>query len=72
MPARLSRVKAVFAALGVHLEEPTSGSHWKLNDGRKTYPIPAHNGLKSEVSDLYIRRACATFGLDDQKVKVEL
>ncbi len=73
MPARLRDIKRVLEALGVFVEEPTSGSHWKARgaDG-KTYPIPAHNGLKEEVSDIYIRALCRSFELDEKSFRSKL
>ena len=48
------------------------GKHpWKAqrkSDG-KTYPIPAHNGLKTEISDEYIRGLCRCFGLDETEFR---
>jgi hypothetical protein len=29
------------------------------------YPLPAHNGLRSEITDDYIRAFCRHFGLDE-------
>jgi hypothetical protein len=35
------------------------------------YPIPAHNGPKTEIGDHYIRGLCRTFGLDvDEMMKL--
>lgn len=64
MPARLRDIKRVLTALGIAVEEPSSGSHWKASNDGKTYPIPASNGLKTEISDKYIKGLCRCFSLD--------
>ena len=53
---RLQEIARRAKAFGFQIEKPTSGSHWKLrriSDG-KMYPIPAHNGLKTEVRSIYL------------------
>jgi len=65
VPARLRALKAVLAKEGIDLETPSSGSHWKFKaPGRGTFPVPAGNGLHSELADKYIRSLCRTYGLD--------
>lgn len=70
MPARLRDLKRALAELGLVLHEPGSGSHWKFVavDG-KTYSVPAGNGLKTEIDDVYLKGLCRTFGLDYKKLK---
>jgi len=36
------------------------------------YPIPAHNGLKTEIDDKYIRKFCQHFGLDEAVFRQKL
>ena len=68
MPARLRALRAVLEREGLVLEKPTSGSHWKFKYGGKTFPVPAGNGLKTELADVYIRALCRTYGLDFDRV----
>lgn len=64
MPARLKRIIAVAAEYGIAFSPPSSGSHWKAKkDGFRTYPVPAHNGERTEISDPYIRGLCRNFGI---------
>lgn len=63
MPARLAEVARWLERRGATLEKPKSGSHWKvlLPDG-SVFPLPAHNALKSEISDVYLKRLAQAFG----------
>lgn len=72
MPARLRDIVRVLKASGVDVEKPNSGSHWKAVLDGKTYPIPAHNGDKTEIDNKYIRGVCDCFDLnvDDFKKKL--
>ena len=71
MPARLREIIAICAErYGITVEKPSSGSHWKCKrDGCRTYPIPAHNGERSEIPDQYIRALCRNFGIDYDEMK---
>jgi hypothetical protein len=63
--ARLRRLISVCAEYGISVERPSSGSHWKAKKpGFRTYPIPAPNGEKTEISDAYIRGLCRSSDLD--------
>ncbi len=67
MPARLRDVIRVAESLGCEVRRPRSGSHWRfLRPGCRTYPISAHNGLRSEVPDAYILALCRNFGFDPE------
>jgi hypothetical protein len=41
-------------------------------EGCRPFPVPAHNGLKSEVTDVYLRSLCRNFGLDFETFKKHL
>lgn len=71
MPARLSKLKKAVSGQ-LDLEKPSSGSHWKFTDGSSKYTVPAHNGLKTEITDLYIKKLCAHFGLDYAEIKASM
>ena len=57
---------------GIRVEPPRSGSHWKAWNDQVSYRIPAHNGLKEEISDVYLRKLCKTFGLDFDTFRAKL
>lgn len=69
MPARLRDIARVFEALGGSVEKPKKGSHWKASKDGVVYPLPCHNGDRSELSDMYIRGLCRCFGLDEAEFK---
>jgi|HubBroStandDraft_6_1064221.scaffolds.fasta_scaffold1437747_2 hypothetical protein len=70
MPARLRDLVATLRTMGVEVETPKSGSHFVARKpGCRPYPIPAHNGLKSEIEDKYIRALCRNFGIDPAALK---
>lgn len=64
---------AVAAEYGITFSRPSSGSHWKAKkDGYRTYPVPAHNGERTEISDQYIRGLCRNFGLNAEEFVAKL
>ena len=66
MPARFRDIVRALRKLGITVEEPRRGSHWKVTDAAgKSTVISAHSGLKSEISDVYVSVICRTFGLDE-------
>lgn len=65
MPARFRNIKRALESIGLQVVEADGTSHWKIMDAAgKMYPIPLHNGLKTEVSDVYLRGICRAFGID--------
>ena len=69
MPARFSSLKRALEALGLTVVPPNGGSHWKAILNGKTYPIPAHHGEKTEISERYIRGVCTCFDIDPEKLR---
>ena len=65
MPKRLGDLSRVLNRLGLRVEQPSNGSHWKVyrRDGRM-YPIPAHNGLRSEISEKYLKKLADFCGVE--------
>jgi arsenate reductase-like glutaredoxin family protein len=63
MPARLGKLAAWLERHGVTIEKPGAGSHWKarFQDG-SMYPIPAHNALRTEISDKYLKAIAKLMG----------
>jgi hypothetical protein len=52
---------------------PRSGSsHWLARKEGTAFPLPFHNGEKTELSDVYIRGVCKKFGIDLDALKKEL
>lgn len=65
MAARLSRLISAAAHFGVTISKPGKGSHWKATKpGCRPYPVPAHNGEKTEIADKYIRGLCRAFEIE--------
>jgi hypothetical protein len=65
MPARLADIERAARAMGADVELPSKGSHWKIRFNGTMYPVPAHNGLRSEIGETYIRGLCKAFGWDE-------
>lgn len=65
MGKRFRTLKKALESLGCTVEKPNSSSHWKVRKGSLMYVIPAHNGLKSEISDAYVRGVCRALKLDE-------
>lgn len=73
MPARLRTIRKAAESFGVEISEPGRGSHWQCRkQGFRMYPIPAHNGLKTEISDRYIAGLCKHFGIDEDAFRRSL
>lgn len=73
MPARLRDIRRAAELFGISVTEPNSGSHWLLRrQGVRVYTVPAHNGLRSEISDVYIRALCRHFGIDEDEFRSKL
>ena len=65
MPAKFRDLIAVLRTIeGVTIDEPSSGTHWKIRHNARTYPIPLHNGPRSEVSDVYIKGVARFLGIE--------
>jgi hypothetical protein len=73
LPARFRDIKRVLVSLGFTVVAPSSGSHWKIRDkAGKVYPLPCPNGERSEISDVYLKGLCRTYGLDFSDFKGRL
>lgn len=45
--------------------------HWCARKaGYGMYPLPAHNGPKTELPDKYLKGACKHFGIDPKKLPI--
>lgn len=72
MPTSLRKLKRAIEKQGGTVEEPKSGSHWKAKRDGVCYPIPAHNGLKTEIAEVYIRACCRSLKLDEKTLREDL
>jgi len=72
MAAPLRDIVRAFEAMGGVVESPKKGSHWKAKMGGKSYPLPAHNGERSEIRDLYIKGLCRCFDIDESEFRKKL
>jgi hypothetical protein len=59
-PRRLSDVASVAAHYGCTLESSGGGKHnWRFTKpGKRPYTVPAHNGMRTEISWKYIQGLC--------------
>jgi hypothetical protein len=56
----------VLKDFGCSVEKPSSGSHWKARAANGAmYPLPAGNGLRTELGDKYIKGLCRNLGIDE-------
>jgi len=70
MPARMGDIVRAAKHLGLGVEEGDGTSHWKFTrEGKRPYPISAHNGAKQEITDLYIRKMCRAMGIDEDELR---
>jgi hypothetical protein len=73
VPARFNSVKRALAKFGVTVLPGKGTSHYRAIDASgKTYPIPAHNGLKTELTDVYIKGVCRCFNIDYESFRKAL
>lgn len=72
MPVRARDLIRELGQLGFKIEEPSRGSHWVIRRERLAFVLPLHNALKSEVPDVYVRKLCRLFGLDEQALRQKL
>ena len=71
MPARLRDLVRVLGEFGISVTPGAKHFHARNATG-DFYAIPAHNGLKSELSDVYIRGLCRAFALDEAELRKKL
>jgi len=74
VPSRYPRLRAALAKLGVRVfERSGKGSHVVVDDGKgHSYPLPLHHGVKTELSDVYIRGLCRALDLDYEELRKHL
>lgn len=70
MPAKLSDIERALKKFGVALRKPKKGSHFRATaDGKGMYPLTGHNGLKSDIPDVYVKGLCRNFDIDYDEFK---
>ena len=62
MPARFGDIARAVRAFGATVDDPSSGAHFKICKDGRVFPITAHNAMRSEISDIYIRALCRFLG----------
>lgn len=73
MPARLSAITKALKKRGGRVDASKSGSsHFKAFYADKMFPIAAHNGMRTEIADVYIRGLCREFGFDEKAFRKDL
>ncbi len=73
MPARLRDIIRALDGLGIRVRNPKRGSHFlAYDDAGRNYPLSAHNGEKTEISDKYIKGLCRTFEIELDEFKKRL
>lgn len=74
MPARLRDLVRVLAEFGIGVDPPRGGgSHWKATGPDGTaYTLPSHNGERTELTDVYVRKLCRAFNIDEHAFRTRL
>jgi len=74
VPARLRDLVRVLVEFGIRVDPPRGGgSHWKaIAANGSAFVLPANNGLRTELADVYIRELCRTMGIDYAELKKRL
>ena len=74
MPPRAKDVVRALATFGVTVEKSKGGSsHYKASKaGYRSYPLALHNGMKSELSDVYVKGVCQAFDIDEEDLRALL
>ena len=56
MPARLKDLARVLREYGADVEEGGGKHNWRVSvPGKGIYTIPAHNGMKTEIPNEYVK-----------------
>ena len=69
MPMRLRNFVDWLKDYGVTVE-PASRHFAARREGYSVYPIPAHNGLKTEIPNKYLKGCCKHFEIDPSKLPI--
>lgn len=67
---RLRDIKRAVEHLGHEVVPPRGGgSHYRVRVAGRVYPLPAHNGLRTDISEVYVTGLCRVLGMsvDDFK-----
>jgi len=73
VPVRARDLARALAGFGILVEAPKKGgSHWRAVRGGTVYPLPMHNGPKTEVDDAYVRGVCKAFGIAEAELRKKL
>lgn len=65
MPARLTDIRDALRTFGGDIEDSGGPHPFKATlQGKRPYPIKAHNGWKTMIGDEYVRGLCRSFEID--------
>jgi hypothetical protein len=72
VPARFSAIERAAGTFGITVV--AGGKHNKklTRPGYRCYTIPAHNGGRSEISDVYIAGLCRNFQIEEAEFRSRL
>lgn len=69
MPMRLQALGQWLQQHGITIDK-ASRHFCARKPGHRMYPIPAHNGMRSEISDVYLKKLCKHFGIDPNTLPI--
>ena len=70
MPIRLAELIKRAKNLGLEYEDGgTRHPHRFRKPGARPYTVPAHNGIKTEISDEYVDGLCKCFDIDPEDIR---
>ena len=73
MPVRARDLARALASFGVEIiESKGGGSHFKCVKGSRVYTISLHNGLKTEIANVYVKGVCRAFDIDIAELRKKL
>lgn len=76
MGCRIADLRKALRSFGLDVVESGRGRHpfkvRRANGSGPTYPLKAHNGLKSELADCYVEGICDLYGIDEKALRAKL
>ncbi len=70
---RLRDIKRAVEGLGYELVPPRGGgSHYRVRVQGRVYTLPAHNGLRTDISEIYVAGLCRVLKMSVEDFKALL